>query len=1003
MSRSPRTRRWRLATSLFAAAALTGLTGALTGATAGQAAPAAPSALYIVQLADAPVAAYTGGTSGLKATKPAPGRKINPKAAEVRAYRGHLASRRDAVRQRAGIANNQKVYDYSTVLNGFAARLTAVQAQKLTRTPGVLKVWKSRTVHGDTFTTPKFVGLDGNNGAWKKQFGDATHAGEGVIVGVIDSGFWPENPSFGPLPTPRPDQAAIDAKWHGTCDAGVEAPVTCNNKVIGARWFNAGGLSTANPGEFDSPRDFFGHGSHTASTAAGNHGVNATINGTAVGSLSGMAPAARLAIYKVLYSNAAATQSTGSGADIVAAINQAVEDGVDVINYSVGDDVDAFEAEELAFLNAAAAGVFVSAAAGNAGAGASTVDNAMPWETTVAAGTHDRLASKKVTLGNGQTYTGVGVGPAVPSAPLIDSVNAGAAGADPTEVELCFSGGALDPAKVAGKIVICARGNNDRTDKSQAVKDAGGVGMIMYNPTANSLNADYHFVPTVHLDGAAGAAIKAYAATANPTAALSASVTQSVAAPDVAAFSSRGPSLSSAGDLLKPDIMAPGIDVVAASAPPNHSGNLWDTDSGTSMATPHIAGIAALLIAKHPTWSPMAVKSALMTTATPLDNKGKRIGDQAKSGNATPLDMGAGEVRADDAFNPGLVYDSGPTQWLQYSCAIGVHLQLSDGSDSCDVVDAIDRSDFNSPSLAVGDLAGKQTLTRTVTNTTIRQSRYTAKVVVPNGFKITVSPKSFTMAPGKSVTFKVTITRTTAELGKYFFGSLTWSDPHGHNVRSPIAIRAVPLAVAGEVAGTGTSGSTPLALQSGYAGTLTAAGYGLLPSNVTHLALTPNDNTPFDPDNPQTSGSTGSVPVTVPAGTKVARFATFGSDYPAGTDIDLFVYAKDAGGNLTLVGQSAGGTADETVTLTEPGDYVAFVDLFDAAGATDVLHHQWTVGATNAGNLTVTPASQPVTVGGPAAVTVAWSGLTADRHYLGLVEFGDGSQVVGSTIVAVTS
>src|SRR5262249_53858401 len=194
------------------------------------------------------------------------------------------------------------------------------------------------------------------------------------------------------------------------------------------------------------------------------------------------------------------TPPPGSPADLVAAVNDAIGDGVDVINFSIGDNVDTFGFEELAFLNAAAAGVFVSAAAGNAGPGASTVDNAMPWETTVAAGTFDQSFPNTVTLGNGATYTGVGRGAAVPSSPLIDSVNAGLATAPAAQVELCFSG-TLDPAKVTGKIVLCKRGSNARIDKSLAVKEAGGVGMVLYNASdAQEFDADFHFVPTVHIN-----------------------------------------------------------------------------------------------------------------------------------------------------------------------------------------------------------------------------------------------------------------------------------------------------------------------------------------------------------------------------------------------------------------------------------------------------------------------------------------------------------------------
>src|SRR5262245_59343049 len=473
----------------------------LLATAAGQASGGSATSLYIVQFAGKPLATYTGGVPGFDATAPAKGERIDTHTDNAKGYSHHLANRQDAVLATAGVSAAKTVYTYTTALNGAAIQLTEQQAAKLAGTPGVVMVWKDtiQTIqtaptatappgpHGPPGPpaaepqppTPEFLGLTGQKGVWKKQFHEASHAGEGIIIADLDTGFWPENPSFAALPGQRPDDAKIAAKFHGTCDTGGESPVTCNNKVLGARWYNASHLDTANPGEFSSPRDYDGHGSHTASTAAGDP-VEGIINGGSVGPLEDMAPAARLSIYKVLYENAANTQASGSTADIVAAINDAVNDGADIINFSIGDNVDGFGADELAFLNAAAAGVFVSAAAGNAGPGASTIDNAMPWETTVAAGTFDEGYSTTVTLGNGASYTGVGLGAAVPSSPLLDSVDAGKAGADPLQVELCFSG-TLDPAKVAGKIVLCRRGTNARIDKSLAVKQAGGVGMILYN------------------------------------------------------------------------------------------------------------------------------------------------------------------------------------------------------------------------------------------------------------------------------------------------------------------------------------------------------------------------------------------------------------------------------------------------------------------------------------------------------------------------------------------
>lgn len=992
-----------LAALAFATATVTAVAlGTGPAAQASNAPAPAATTMYIVQMVGAPLASYSGTLTGYAATKPAAGHKLAAHSATATRYGGLLTARQNALLGKAGVSTRNVAYHYSTTFNGVAVRLTARQVATLQKTSGVLRIFKNRELTIQTPPTPKFLGLTGPSGVWAQQFGNDLSAGKGIIIGDIDTGFWPESPSFAAFRSPRSDDAVIAAKWSGICDPGADHTVTCNNKVIGARWYDSTGNADLNPAEFHSPRDFDGHGSHTASTAAGDHVSGVTINGVAAGDLEGVAPGARIAVYKALWESADGTTATGSSSDLVAAIDDAVSDGVDVINYSIGDNVDTFGPEELAFLGAADAGVFVSAAAGNAGPGAGTVDNAMPWETTVAAGTYDRSFTKSVTLGNGVTYTGVGVGAAVPSAPLVDSANVALAGHTVTDATLCVIG-ALDPAQVAGKIVLCQRGVNARTDKSKAVQQAGGVGMILWNPSANSLNADFHFVPTVHVDTASGTAIKAYiAGTGSPTASMSAGVAVTVEAPAVAAFSSRGPSPSSGGSLLKPDIMAPGNDVIAAVSPANHNGNLYDTESGTSMATPHIAGVAALIMSKHPTWPPMWVKSAIMTGAKQTDNAGNPI--QGIAGDATPLEMGAGEVTPARDFDPGLVYDSTLVDWIGYGCGIGVHLFQSDGTDDCTLVPTIAPSDFNDAAIAMGSVAGTQTVTRTVTNVTGKKSQYVLHATAPAGFTIRFSPKVLVVAPNGTATYSVTLTRTTATFGEFTFGGLTMRDQRGHYLRSAIAARAVPLAAPVEADVTGSSGTSALSLKSGYAGSLTATASGLVAADVSTTALV-TDTAGFSIGAPAAGPGTEEIDFTIPAGTKLARAQTFAGDYPDGTDVDLYVYSKDSGGHLTLAGISASGSATEVVDLTAPGDYVAFVDLFANPNGTtsplDVSGYTFLVPAGNAGNFTATPASQAVSIGGAATVTLGWTGLTSGQHYLGLVEYGDGTNVIGQTTVAV--
>ncbi|HEX4814665.1 MAG TPA: S8 family serine peptidase [Nonomuraea sp.] len=949
-----------------------------------------------MQFDDPPLATYAGGVSGIDATRPAPGARLDRTSRQYVAYRDHLRAERTKALGAAGLGRAKTVAEYDVVLNGAGVRLTGSEVAKLARTPGVRGIWKQEYHPLDTTDTPSFLGMTGPDGTWARQFGGHSRAGEGVIVGVVDTGISPGNPSFAPLPEPRPDAGIIAKKWSGECAPAEEAPVTCNNKLIGARWYNFG--KPTPDVEYRSPRDYHGHGSHVASTAAGNHGVEAVINGVNVGTISGMAPAARLAMYKACWMD---TNLVTGGCGIleqIKGIEDAVADGVDVLNLSVAGSRDTVTSPiELALYSAAAAGVFVATSAGNSGPGAGTVAHNSPWVTATAAGTHGRAIVKSVTLGNGTSYTSAGSGGALPRTALVDAAAVPAPGSPVADATLCKPG-TLDPAKVLGAIVLCARGDNARTDKSRVVKEAGGVGMILYNPTAATIDADVHFVPTVHVGPAEGAAIRAYiAGTAAPAASMAAAVKEMRRAPQVWTSSSAGPAVSGGGDLLKPDIMAPGSDVIAAVAPEFNGGNGFASFSGTSMASPHVAGVAALVKQRNPAWTPMMIKSALMTAAGQTDSTGAAIGRQ-NGAAATPLDYGAGHLRPGGAFDPGLVYDSWPRDWARFVCGIGQ--QITFGGEDCAALGSIDPSDLNYPSIAVGDLAGRQTVTRTVRNTTGQMGVYVAKVDVPAGYTVKVTPETLTVRPDGSASYTVEITHTGATYRTWSFGSLTWTDSQGHDVRSPIALRAVPIIAPAEVRAEGTSGTTGLTVVAGHSGTLTSAVSGLTPAQVTtkHLVGT---QTSFDSANPAESPAVGKVTVTVPAGGKVARFATYDADVPAGTDLDLYVYRDGA-----LVGRSLGLTAEEAFTTTAAGRYDIYaVQYATAAGVTeqDVGVHAFVVGSAAAGNLTVTPASVPVTPGRRVELTAAWTGLTARTRYMGVVEYGDGAAPRGATYVSVAA
>ena len=954
----------------------------------GRAAPT--NSAYIVQMADMPVTAYQGGIKGYAATKPRKGQKIDPNGPAVVSYKAYLAAQQD--RALASVGASKKLYNYGYVFNGFAAELTAAQAQKLAQMPGVLAVTKDEIRRMDTSSTPDFLGLSGASGFW------ATKAkGENVVIGIVDSGIWPEHPSFSDR-TGSNGNASKEGKldyqqipgWNGKCTPGAAfAASDCNQKLIGARYYNAGfggnaGIAEAFPYEFNSPRDADGHGSHTASTSGGNAKVATTGPAAVLGSISGIAPRARIAAYKVCWGNGG--EGGCAGVDSVAAIDQAVADGVDVINFSIsGTSTNFRDPVEIAFLFAADAGVFVAASAGNSGPTTSTVAHPSPWITTVAAGTHNRDGQGSTTLGNGATYSGASIAKALGSAPLIDAAAAGLPGADPSQVALCYGaadgGTVLDPAKVKGKIVVCDRGVTGRTNKSLAVQQAGGLGMILANTSPSSLNADLHAVPSVHVQSTDRAAIKAYAATAGATAAISAGVLGYTApAPFTASFSSRGPLLAGNGDLLKPDLIAPGQDILAAVSPVGYGGRTFDLLSGTSMSSPHVAGLAALLKELKPSWSPMAIKSALMTTGTDVLDGGTP--PAAENNPALIFRQGAGHVQPMLAANPGLVFDSGFTEWLGFLCGTG---QLT--ASYCPSI-RIDPSDLNVPSIAIGDLAGVQTVTRKVTNVSGKSATFTASVSGMSGFNVVVSPSSLSLADGKTGTFTVTFTRTTAALNDYAGGQLRWTNGT-QTVRVPVVVRPVALAAPTEV-----NGSYNVTF--GFSGPFSASARGLVPAAVTAGTVVQDPDQTFDPADP--TGFT-MVTVAVPAGTTYARFSLFDGDVAPGSDVDLYVFGPSG----AFVASSGNGGSDEAVNVVNPaaGNYYVFMHGWGLpTGTSPFKLHAWALGSAAAGNMTVT-APATATIGQPGAITITTNGLTAGTKYLGSVAYSGPTGVPNPTIVRI--
>jgi len=566
-----------------------------------------------------------------------------------------------------------------------------------------------------------------------------------VIVGDIDTGAWPEHPSF----ADQGNLGAPPAKADGTartCDFG-DNPLTpatdvftCTNKLIGGARFaatydalNPPGSATADT--YRSARDSNGHGTHTASTATGDIVTSAPVLGVDRGPLHGIAPGAWLSVYKAL------GPSGGYASDLTAAVQQAVKDGVSVINYSISGGSNPYtDSTELAFLDAYAAGVFVSASAGNSGPGSATTDHVSPWVTTVAASTQTREFDSTLTLTSGAdtlTLTGASITAGVGPLPVIP------ASAAPYSDALCTH--AAPAGLFAGKIVACQRGNNARVDKGYNVKQGGAAGMILFNATLADVETDNHWLPAVHL--ADGTQFSAFMA-AHPgavTASFTEGQKKNGQGDVMAAFSSRGPG----GLGIKPDITAPGVQILAGMTPTPEgitegpSGQYYQAIAGTSMSAPHITGSAALVKALHPTWTPGQIKSALMTTAKTTVVKEDTVTP------ATPFDDGSGRVDLTRAGTPGLTFDE--TAANMYAL----------GNDPLSAVN------LNLPSIDVPVLPGRVSTVRTATNVTTKAQTYKVTTTAPANSKITVSPSSFTVQPGKSVSLKITIT-SSATKGQYF-------------------------------------------------------------------------------------------------------------------------------------------------------------------------------------------------------------------------------------------
>jgi subtilisin family serine protease len=1006
--------------------------------------------VYIVQLAMPSAAQYHASIVAAAARPGATGSlpvRFNKASARIQGYTERLAEAQNQVILRAG-ADTEVIYRYSFGLNGFAARMHPAQAHKLESMDEVLHVWEDEIRPLATNQSLDFLELFDRDKGLR-----AGLDGEDIIIGVIDSGIAPEHPALqdtreADMPSlcrsdwsensllgrwlchrykKRDDVVMFEppVDWNGACVAGEQFEETaCNNKLIGARWFIDGAEASGpiDEGEFRSARDADGHGTHTATTAAGNK-VKASIFGSFIDRIEGVAPRARIATYKACWLRPGDQRASCNTSDLANAIDAAVADGVDIINYSVGSSLLRVTApDDLALMAAAKAGVLAVVAAGNEGPNLGTIGSPAggPWVITAAASTRDGQSSvEALEIQSPPPIAGLyavkeanftpallEVGPIDGDLVLVDDGDDTLAdGGEGTTSDACEP--LINESEVTGKIALVQRGGCEFDVKIANAADAGATAALVYNiagePIIMNGTAGLSDIPALMIGQADGNLILAEIDAGNTVSVLldkTLLITESDTGNRMAPFSGRGPGPVS--DILKPDVTAPGINILAGFTPDAANampGENFAYLSGTSMSTPHVAGVAALLLQAHPDWSPAAIKSALMTTT-----RQDITADDGET-RALPFDFGAGHIVPNDAVDPGLVYDVSNDEYDAFAC----------GTDSpavaeqrCDELAAAGFSfagaDLNQPSIAVSRLANERTVTRHVTNVSDESATYTADVVPPAGIGVTVSPQTISLPPGASASFDVTYRQQSGPLDSWRFGSLTWKN-NDRSVYSTLAVRPITVTAPPQVTGFGASGTLAFPVEFGFTGAYTPGVHGL------RLPLVINGFVDDDPTKTFTFRTTDGVTahlIDVPANEAYLRFALFDTLTDGDDDLDLYIYHCPDNVNCFRVGESGEPTSNEEVNFLLPtgGRYAALVHGFatdnvsGGAGANYQLL-TWSFGLVDdQRNMTATgPAF--VNAGTSGTVTVNWSSLQADTIYLGGVGHNTPTGLAAITVIRI--